>query len=78
MKTGWIDINERAPEIGEHVIAATKNGYVGECYVNEYGNLYRYDGRALFKSLFGEIVAWMPMPKHPNGKGKVFEIDDYL
>ena len=78
MKSDWIDINDQAPEIGERVIAATKNGYVGECYVNENGNLYRYDGRALFKRLFGEIIAWMSLPKHPNGKRKVFENDDYI
>lgn len=78
MKSEWIDIDDQAPEIGERVIAATKNGYVGECYVNENGNLYRYDGRAMFKSLYGEIIAWMPMPMHPNGKGKVFDFVDYL
>lgn len=73
MKSSWIDINEQAPELGERIIVATKNGYVGECCISENGNLYRYDGRNLFKSIFGEIVAWMPMPEPPTGRKKVFD-----
>jgi len=55
----WIPAEKRLPEPMEDVLAAHKNGQLCIEFLLD-------DRRWIYKSVFGPVTHWMPLPKHPE------------
>ena len=63
----WIPVTERLPEPGERVLA-TDGGFVGELYINSFGQWQRYNVNHHSLLMALDILWWMPLPKPPKGE----------
>ena len=63
----WIPVTERLPEQGERVLA-TDGGFVGELYINSFGQWQRYNVNHHSLLMALDILWWMPLPKPPKGE----------
>ena len=61
----WVSVYDRLPEPGERVLA-TDCGFVGEFYINERGQLQRYNVNCHALLMALDILYWMPLPKSPK------------
>ena len=63
----WIPVTERLPEPGERVLA-TDGGFVGELYINSFGQWQRYNVNHHSLLMALDILWWMPLPEPPKGE----------
>ena len=63
----WISVDERLPELGEHVLV-TDGGFVGEFYINRQGQWQRCNVNNYFLLTALDILWWMPLPEPPKGE----------
>ena len=63
----WIPVKERLPEFGNRVIA-TDGVVVGEMYISNMKNWYRYTGVSWRLFADTRITHWMPLPEPPKGE----------
>ena len=63
----WIPVDERLPELGEHVLV-TDGGFVGEFYINRQGQWQRCNVNNYFLLTALDILWWMPLPEPPKGE----------
>ena len=61
----WIPVTERLPEPGERVLA-TDGGFVGELYINSFGQWQRYNVNHHSLLMALDILWWMPLPEPPK------------
>ena len=61
----WIPVTERLPEQGERVLA-TDGGFVGELYINSFGQWQRYNVNHHSLLMALDILWWMPLPEPPK------------
>lgn len=61
----WIPVKERLPEPGERVLA-TDGGFVGELYINSFGQWQRYNVNHHSLLMALDILWWMPLPEPPK------------
>lgn len=64
MKSGWIDVKERLPEVsGRYLVCAEEHGYQ-RITIAPFGKRFSLSGHCAF----WKVTHWMPLPALPGGK----------
>lgn len=67
MDMKWISVNEAVPRRGMRVIA-TGGTFVGEAYLTELGDWYRFGAISWIDIFQANVTHWMPMPEPKKNK----------
>lgn len=77
MNDGWIPVEERLPEAGEHVLAPFRSdGFLpATAIIAENGRWSMLQGAKGFDDVTKDVIAWRPLPEPYHPKNKTEETD---
>ena len=86
MNDGWIPVEERLPEAGEHVLASFKSdGFLpATAIISENGRWSMLQGAKGFNDVTEDAIAWRPLPepyrpkKESEGSRRLREREEFF
>ena len=86
MNEGWIPVEQRLPEAGEHVLASFKSdGFLpATAIISENGRWSMLQGAKGFDDVTEDVIAWRPLPepyrpkKESEGSRRLREREEFF